>query len=208
MARAEFQRRIENAEEFVSRCSTARHATASRSALSRPHVQLAYEAATLKIVVASEQFLETSLGLYVLGTRSPSGFRVRRLHPLRGSLATVLALFRGDKNYVGWNSPTVVISRASRWLRNGEPFQTPLSAASQLLTYLRRMRNVIAHESDSAYDDYVDATRRIYGALPPVVSPGHQLMSPPPPAIPSIGAGPLFTTIVATYRSIATAVVP
>ena len=203
-----FERRIGQAEQLVTRCAQARHSAQNRLALTRAELEIVHEIALLKAIVASEQFLERTLGLYVLGTRSPSGYRARRLHQMRGSLTQVLTIFRGDKTFVGWNSPTVVIARASRWLRNGEPFQSHLAAASQFLTYMRKMRNAVAHDSDNAQEEYEDATRRLYGALPIVVSPGYQLMNSAPPALPAAGPGSLFTTAMAIYRGIASRIAP
>jgi hypothetical protein len=207
-ARNRFEARIAQAEEFARRCRAARHASANRGALIASQVEWTYETSVIKVVVASERFFEWTLGLYVLGDRSSGGYRPRRRREVRSSLPAVLEVFRGDQNFVGWNSPSVVITRAERWLRDGEPYRSTLSSASQVLAYLRQMRNAIAHESDSAVGKYEDATRRLYGALPRRVAPGAQLLQPPPPGIPYLAGVNLFEAAMVVYRAVARGVAP
>jgi hypothetical protein len=162
----------------------------------------------LKLVVASEQFFEVTLGLYAIGERTATGYRPRRRRRVESSLPSILELFRGDQDFLGWNEPSVIIRRAERWLQNGEPYQTTLASASQLLAYLRIMRNAIAHASDNAAEKYENATRRLYGALPKRTTPGAQLVGPPPAGIPYLAGGNLFSASVSAYRLIATSIVP
>ena len=117
-------------------------------------------------------------------------------------------VFRGDQEFIGWNDASTVIRRAERWLKGGEPFQTTLSGTSQLLAYLKKMRNAIAHESGSAQEKYEKATRSLYGALPKRVSPGAQLMAAPPRAIPYLIGGNLFDAAVQAYCAVAMRIVP
>lgn len=207
-ARISFEGRVDEAADFASRCAVARHGTTERRALVNAQIEWAHELATLKIIVASERFFEVTLGLYVLGNRTSRGFRARRLKKVNSSLPQILDIFRGDKEFVGWVEPAAVIERASRWLREGEPYQTTLSSAGQLLTYLKKMRNVVAHESDDASEKYASATRSLYGALPRRVTPGAQLLQPPPPAIPYLVGNNLFEALVGTYRLIGRQIVP
>jgi hypothetical protein len=205
--RGQFERRIDEAEDFVARCCGARHATAERRALARANVEWAYETALLKLVIGSEQFFEDSLGLYVTGVRTDSGYRPRRLKRLDASLAHTLEVLRGDQEFIGWSDPNIIIGRAQRWLRGGEPFYTPLSAASQLLAFTKKMRNVVAHESESAAGKYARATRGLYGALPARLAPGAQLAGPPPPGIAYLTGPTLFKAAADTYRLLARSVV-
>ena len=159
------------------------------------------------MITAFERFMETSLGLYAIGARTESGFRPRRRQQINVTLPAVLALFRGDAAFVGWVDPQAVTRRAEKWLRGGEPFQTALTPLSALLVYVLQMRNVIAHESDSAFDKYEKATRHLYGALPSRLQPGEQLMSPPPGGLAGVTGASLFSGVVTAYRWIGAAVV-
>jgi hypothetical protein len=207
-ARSDFERRILQAEEFVRRLQTARHATGNRRALRIDQIEWAAETSVLKMVVASERFFETTMALYALGNRSPSGYRPRRLRNLTATVGQICEIFKGDQEFVGWNDPSIVIRRAERWLRLGEPFQTTLSGASRPLAYLKKMRNAIAHESDTAQATYARATRGLYGALPRRVSPGTQLLAPPPIAIPYLLGANLFEAAVNVYRGVAVQIAP
>lgn len=207
-ARSEFERRITEAEKFVVRCQTAKNTLRNRPLLVTTQIEWVYEAATLKMIVASEQFFELTLGLYVLGHKSPTGFRPRRLAVVNSSLSAMLGVLRGDQPFVGWNEPSAVIKRAERWLRNGDPYQNTLSAASQLLSYLKKMRDVIAHESDNALEKYEKATRRLYGALPRRVSPGAQLIQPVPAGLANLAGASLFQASADAYRVVAKGIVP
>jgi|SRR5215831_5708205 len=207
-ARSIFEARIDAAEQYVQRCQYSRHQTANRAGLTRDQLEWSAELALLKLVLGSERFCEMALTLYVLGERSPSGYRPRRLRIMNTSVREMFDVFRGDQAFVGWNSPDVIIGRAERWLRGGEPFQMTLSGASQLLGYLQKMRNVVAHESDSAFEKYKKATRTLYGGMPKRISPGLQLTSPPPSAIPYLLGTSLLDSAIATYRLMANQIVP
>jgi hypothetical protein len=207
-ARLEFERRILDAEEFLRRSQSAKHATANRPALTTSQIEWAAETALLKIVVASEQFFETTLALYALGNRSPNGYRPRRLRRLNTTVVGMCEIFKGDQNFVGWIDPSTVVRRAERWFRRGDPFQSPLSGASRLLAYLKKMRNAIAHESDTAQDTYIKETRSLFGALPRRVSPGAQLLAAPPTSIAYLVGANLFEASVNSYRTVAARIVP
>ena len=202
-----FETKVSEAGSFVSRCATARRVGGNRPALIAANIEWAHEVALLKVMVASERFFELALGLYVIGERTTSGYRPRRIRRIESTLPSILDAFRGDQNFIGWNDPSDIAKRAERWLRNGEPFQTTLSAAGQLLKYLKTMRNAIAHSSDSALEKYANATRSLYGATPKQVSPGIQLGQPPPTAIPYLAGATLFEASMQAYRLIASQIV-
>jgi hypothetical protein len=135
-------------------------------------------------------------------------YRPRRLRMLNGTVPDVCEVFRGDQDFVGWIDPSAVIRRAERWFRRGEPFQTCLSSSSQLLGFLKKMRNAIAHQSDSAQETYARAARALYGASPKRPIPGAQLLAPPPPAIPYLAGASLLEAALNSYRIIAAQLVP
>jgi hypothetical protein len=205
--RGVFEARIDAASNLARRAMLARHPSLGRPAFKKEQLEWIHESALLKLFVASEQFYEVAFGLYTMGERTRSGYRAHRLRRMTATLPSILQVFRGDQAYVGWNDYSVVIRRAEKWLRNGEPFQTPLSAASQLLSFLKTMRNAIAHESDSASDKYRDSVRRIYGGIPSRLSPGTQLLQPPPASIPYLSGATLFDATISTFRLIASRVV-
>jgi len=199
---------IANAEEFLNRSRIARHSTDNRAAFTQAQIEWCAEQGLLKLTVACEAFLEQALGAYVIGETAPGGFRPVRKRKLKMPHKQALQIFRGDLKFVGWISPGKVMERAESWLRDGEPFAGALAPVSQVLGYVRLMRNSIAHESESATEEFLDRTRNLYGALPRPVSPGHQLLQPCPASLPGLVGADLFSAIVATYRSLSTTVVP
>ena len=203
-----FHYRIDHAADFANRCESARHATANRPGLRNIQLEWVAEAALLKIVIASEQLFEHSMAMYVAGHKSPSGYRPGCLRRMNISISDARSIFKGDQNYVGWVDTSVVVRRAERWLKQGEPFSSILASSSTLLGYLRTMRNMIAHESDEARDKYIQATRRVYGSLPKRAVPGAQLLEPPPTSFSYLTGRNLLQATVATYRAIGTALIP
>lgn len=200
--------RIVSAEDFVLRSTRARHHANQRSALLTSQLEWVHEAALLKVGVAFERFLETSMGLYVLGERTTSGFRPRIRKKVAMNLPAILEVFRGDQDFVGWNTPEQIIKRAQKWLRNGEPYLTSISAASMTINFLKQARNVIAHDSENANEKFEKGIRRLYGALPRARSPGALLIAAPPPGLPVAGQPSLFSSAMLTYKALAASIVP
>ncbi len=203
-----FFRAIDNAEDFLNRSRTARHSTANRIAYTTMQLEWVAEHTLLKMTVACELFLERSMGAYVIGERAPSGFRAARTRRLNVPLSEAIRIFRGDRDFVGWISPGLVIQRAEAWLRNGEPFSSALAPMSLLLGYVRLMRNSIVHESESANELFLNRTLALYGPLPGFVTPGRQLCQPCPAGLPGLIGPDLISAIIATYRALAASVVP
>jgi len=207
-ARARFECRLDTAQDFVARTVSARHARHQRPCFPVTQRHWAYEVALLKSVAAAEGFFEDSMALYIIGERSPSGFRPRRRTSVEASHPQALDMLKGDQMFVGWNSPDVIIQRAHRWFVDGKPFESALSGGAQVLSYVRALRNVIAHDSRSARVKLVRETRRLYGAVPGKVIPGNQLSCAPPPGISYLRGSSLFEAIVRTYRAVASQIVP
>lgn len=192
----------------VHRCNAAICHTAQRPALTLAQKRWIYELAMLKSFVALEVFLEVSFGLYVIGEKVPGHPKPQRITKVQGSLPRALQVLRGDKDFVGWNSPSVVTERAERWFRSGEPFRTALTAGAQMLSYIRSARNCVAHNSESAEDDFVDRTRKVYGSVPIGLTVGGQLMGAPPASIVVFNKATLLEECQETMRAIASNVVP
>src|SRR5262249_53224396 len=156
LVRSRFLNSVAEAEVFLQRARAARRPGSKQSALSAAEVRWAYEIAFLKVAIAWEVYLEYALGCYAVGERSPSGYRARRKTKLKASVLGALRIFRGDREFVGWLSPSAVIERATRWLDAGGPFEAPMTAASAALGYLRLLRNAIAHESEAAQEKFLE----------------------------------------------------
>lgn len=208
LGRGTFLRAVAEAEDFVGRGLVAARGNSKTLAFTGSQRHWIAEHGLLKLTVAWDSFAEMSLGCYVTGERAPSGYRARRLRIIRTSVSEAIRTFRGDKEFIDWISPSVVIKRAEAWLVDGEPFTTGLAGASQLLGYIKLMRNAIAHESESATEKFRQRSRGIYGSLTGRITPGTQLLSPCPAVFKPATPATLLEHTVATYRALASAIVP
>jgi hypothetical protein len=206
--RETFLRAVDEAEDFVDRGLTAVRGGSKTLAFTSSQRCWIAEHGLLKLTVAWDSFAETSLGCYAIGERAPSGYKARRLRIIRASVSEATRTFRGDKEFIDWISPSVVIKRAEAWLVDGEPFTTGLAGASQLLGYIKLMRNAIAHESEAATKKFKQRSRGIYGSLSGKLAPGIQLLSPCPAAFKPASPTTLLEHTVATYRALASTIVP
>jgi hypothetical protein len=77
-----------------------------------------------------------------------------------------------------------------------------------MLARVRYLRSVIGHESDFAFQEFRNATRRLYGAVPTPLTPGLQLVSPSPSSISYAVDSNLFEAVINVYRKIAIRLVP
>lgn len=205
--RTGFVRAVDEAETFLVRArSRPARAGGAATSFTRNQLEWCAETSLLKAFLALEVFLEDCMALYVVGERAPGGRRPRRLKKLDGTTKQAKETFKGGKAFVKWNNSGEVIKRASEWLKDGEPFTTALSGASTPLGYLRVVRNAIAHESESAADQFSEQTRKLYGAVPRRLTPGSVLLGPCAAAL-----GPHATLIDGSFvvlRAIAAGVVP
>jgi hypothetical protein len=210
IVRGQFATSVTSALEFAQRGQNARHHAVAQPAFRRQELEWIYEAALMKVFVAWETYMESVMGCYAIGQRAPSGYRAPRLRQRRVqmSLSEILRVFRGDQRFVGWSEPGIVIRRARDWFKNGEPFATRVGAAAQTVSYLRILRNAIAHESESAQDTFVSETRRLYGAAVARPTPGGQLLGPCPAAIPGLTGASLLQGAAQVLSATASALAP
>jgi hypothetical protein len=105
------------------------------------------ELAFLRVFMAWEVFLEDSFTRFMCGASSLSGSRPKSyVRPLNIDHARDLII--GPKlRFADWSDPQVVIGRANLIFATGEPFATPIKAATRELNEMRTIRNYIAHRS-------------------------------------------------------------
>jgi len=207
MVRRSFEDELEEAVDFLSRGRQAIDRATGRPVFTQKQVSILAETSFLCGCVAWERFLELSLAHYVLGERAPSGYRPKRIIKMRATLPRMRKVFAGDKNYVGWIESGVVRKRAGVWLKDGGPYGPALTSGGTLLTYLRKLRNVVAHDSESAFGEFEDATRQYYGSVPSNFSAGGQLLAVSAPSFGGTG-GELLSDAFAAYRLLAQQIVP
>lgn len=134
-------------------------------------VELAYELAYLRMFLAWERFLETSLTRLICGYRCSHGSE-----PLKPNsfyfkkIADAEAAMLGGRDYLLWHDPNKVITRAAKWLLNSR-YALILQSAQTELTYYAAIRHRIAHDQDDSKTKFDLASmaltaRRYKGARP------------------------------------------
>jgi hypothetical protein len=116
--------------------------------LPQMQLNLIYELAFVRCVLAWEDFLYSSMCAYLTGAKGLSGRQAKPRAKI-GKLATAGELLVGERDFLSWTSKDRVCSRAAIWFEDGEPYETALN---NFTTYeeLRRVRNRIVHNSGSA----------------------------------------------------------
>ena len=157
-----------------------------RPAFSSAHRCTLVELAFLRSFLAWESFLEETFLLYVLGKkpRSRKHPRKRFILPRDREHALELLLPEGRRDYVMWDNPEVVLARAKRFLKDGEPFQNALSPRLNALKEMQTIRNAIAHRSIVSQQKFSNLVRDRLGTLPLGITVGVYLETPIPSSTP------------------------
>lgn len=115
-------------------------------------LNLIYELAFVRCVLAWEDFLHTSMCAYLTGARGLSGKPAQPKAKVP-TLTVAEELLVGERDFLSWTKKTTVRDRAAMWFQNGEPYDTALK---NFATYeeLRIVRNRIVHRSASAQDRF------------------------------------------------------
>jgi hypothetical protein len=151
------------------------------------------------LFTAWEQFLENAFERYVVDAPLAS-FRSRH-RVLVVDVDTTHDLIRGARKYVDWADPGSVRERAKVFFKNGEPFESVLSAVSDDLTKMRMIRNRCVHFSQHAADQYQKMIRKVFGSgkhLPP----GRLLLNAPPKGLSSASHAQTYGTVFQLYKEI------
>jgi len=121
--------------------------------------------------LAWEQFIEESFILYLLGKKSPSGFRpFRYAFPPNRKHAQDLA--KGDRRFSDWTNASHVVEKAQRYFRDGKPYYDALRSRTNLLSEMKTIRNAITHRSSESDERFQALVRTKLTYYPSDVSPG------------------------------------
>lgn len=115
-------------------------------------LNLVYELAFVRCVLAWEDFLHTSMCAYLTGAKGLSG-RPAQPKAKVSTLTIAEGLLVGERDFLSWTSKARVRERAELWFESGEPYDTALR---NFATYeeLRKVRNRIVHRSASTQDQF------------------------------------------------------
>lgn len=139
-------------------------APAGHPGLPQFQLNLIYELAFVRCVLAWEDFLHTAMCAYLTGAKGLSGTVA---HP-RAKVSTLTIaeeLLVGEREFLSWTDKKRVRERAVLWFENGEPFDTALK---NFATYeeLRRVRNRIVHRSASSQEKFNKLRKQKHPNIP------------------------------------------
>ncbi len=157
------------------------------------------EIAFVILFTAWEQFLESAFEISVVDARLSS---IKSRHNvLVVDLGTAHDLIRGGQRYVDWADPNTVRTRAKVFFKNGEPFESALSAVSGDVTKMRIIRNRCVHFSQHADEQYQKIIREIVGSGRRI-SPGKLLFNSPPDGLSSASNTETYETVFQFYAAV------
>ena len=164
--------------ERYDRENQAKFSTSVGVRISKKQLHTLTEAIFFAGFRAYENFMRDIFLLYCMEKQPRSGTRVNSyLKPKDFEHAE--QLIKSSMRFLDWSTPTQVIDRAERYLKDGNPIKIPISTNLQALTGYKRIRNHIAHNSKESMDDYKTVLRNHYGTIPTTIpSPGEYLLQP------------------------------
>ncbi len=108
--------------------------------------EMTIKQAFLNVFTEWEHFLENSTIAYTMGEENLCGFApIKYISPLNEDHAN--DLIRGNSAYPDWSDLKSVKAVASRLFENGEPYKSALDGFSSKFSEMKKVRNVIVHNS-------------------------------------------------------------
>jgi hypothetical protein len=167
------------------------------------HTQIV-ELAFMKAFLTWEGFLEESFILYLLGKKSPTGYKPVR-HALPTNRQHAVELLASDTRHTDWTAADRVVKRATRFFKGGHPFVNVIHPQIHLLDNLKTIRNALSHESEEAADKFETFVRNELTYFPPGMLPGTFLVALKPHHSPPTTYLQFYAE---NFRSMAEAIIP
>ena len=137
---------------------------------------LVIKQAFLSVFTEWEHFLEDTTVAYSLGELSIKGFSpAKYILPLDEDHAN--RLIKGAAIYPDWSNMDLVKKTEKTLFENGEPFVSALNGFSSKYTEMKKVRNVIVHNSVNSRDDFDTLVRYALSAASVGLSPTEFLLS-------------------------------
>ncbi len=111
------------------------------------------EAILLRAFRAFENLAEEAFIHYTFGHPTLSGVPVTSFIRPKDS-RHAYEILRSSQPFLEWNSPTTVITRAETYLDKGGPIKAAYASKQSLIIDMKRVRNHIAHNSQSSLEEY------------------------------------------------------
>ena len=123
------------------------------------------EAIFFRLYREYERFVETVFIRFACGWPAPSSNPVRTVLRV-DDIARVEDIVRGEREFVDWGKPDIILERANRYLEDGYPLAGVVPSFHSDLVNLNRIRNFIAHDSDSAAKGFAKVLSASLRTLP------------------------------------------
>lgn len=150
------------------------------------------EAAFLNMFIAWEEFVENSIGDFMMGEATVSGHMpVRYVNPPSRDHSGKMVLHMG--RYFDYANHEHVKKLARLYFDTGYPFDTPINSLTQELSDLKIMRNACAHMSSTTKAALEGLGLRVFGSPQAGVTVYQMLTANDPRTNPNV-------TVYASYR--------
>ena len=173
----ESRRLVADAEQWHSRGLVPRMSSHRRDSL--------VEWAFFRVYLGWESLLEESFMLYASGASTPGRRAPKRFVFPKNRRATMDWVVPEGRPYAKWDADTVS-KRAERFFSSGYTFTAGLRGQQNVLDETRKIRNVIAHDSEAARSRFESVVRNRLGTLPARATVGSFLSTVVPGANPPI----------------------
>lgn len=115
--------------------------------------EMTIKQAFLNVFTEWEHFLENSAIAYSLGEENLCGFKPNKyISPIDEDHAN--RLIKGDSTYPDWSDIRSVKDTVLRLFENGEPFKSALDGFSSKFSEIKKVRNIIVHNSVKSKEEF------------------------------------------------------
>lgn len=137
---------------------------------------LVIKQAYLSVFTEWEHFLEDTTVAYSLGELSICGFSPQKyISPIDTDHAD--RLIKGAAKYPDWSDRDYVKKTEEALFKDGEPFISAINGFSSIYTDMKKVRNVIVHNSIKSRDEFETLVRTALSAASVGISPTEFLLS-------------------------------
>jgi hypothetical protein len=132
--------------------------------------------ALLDMHLGWEQFVEDVFVRYMCGATTSSAFSPTLAAPPERNVGLAMRKLLASQPYLRWTSNDI-ISRATAFFANGDPFAQAVRSARQQLEDISIIRNAVAHRSEHAKSQFRQVVRRELGYNPRGMTVGRFLLT-------------------------------
>lgn len=169
----EFAEVCSASEKAIKEVTKAHYSTNDDLLLIR---ELTIKQSFLAIFTGWEHFLENSMIAYVLDESNISGFQPKRyIFPVNKEHAD--KIIKGNAYYPDWSEIKLVKEMAERLFEDGQPFLTALNGFNSVYTEIKKVRNVIVHNSIKSKAEFDTLVRTALNASSVGITPTDFLLS-------------------------------